>query len=101
MMRDAISPSQLLSITLRFLSTGNTLEDLKFKCIILMETGLAIINGLKNCRKVTKIILNIKKNSLYKYEQDYISWKFEKNWGTLKDSELFTSLGQSVDVVYT
>nr|CAI5826265.1 unnamed protein product [Callosobruchus analis] len=29
-MRDAISPSQRLSITLRYLATGNTFEDLKF-----------------------------------------------------------------------
>ena len=29
-MRDAIPPSQRLSITLRYLATGNTFEDLKF-----------------------------------------------------------------------
>ena len=31
-MRDAISPADRLSITLRFLATGNTFEDLKFMC---------------------------------------------------------------------
>lgn len=74
-MRDAISPSQRLSITLRYLATGNTFEDLKFISavspqsigIIVMETCQAIINCLKDYIKVNKIILNIKQNLLYRY----------------------------------
>jgi hypothetical protein len=45
-MRDVIPPSQRLSITLRYLATGNTFEDIKFTSaispqsigIIVMET---------------------------------------------------------------
>jgi len=48
-MRDAIPPSQRLSITLRYRATGNTFEDLKFTSaispqsigIIVMETCTA------------------------------------------------------------
>lgn len=54
-MREAISPYQRLSITLRYLATGNTFEDLKFSSaispqalsIIIMETCEAIIQVLK------------------------------------------------------
>lgn len=75
MMRDAISPSQRLSITLRYLATGNNFEDLKFISavspqsigIIVMETCRAIINCLKDYIKVNKIILNIKQNLLHSY----------------------------------
>ena len=51
-MREAIPPFQWLSITLRYLATGNTLEDLKFHSaispqslsLIIMETCDAIIH---------------------------------------------------------
>lgn len=51
-MREAIPPFQRLSITLRYLATGNTLEDLKFHSaispqslsLIIMETCDAIIH---------------------------------------------------------
>jgi hypothetical protein len=61
-MRDAIPPSQRLSITLRYLATGNTFEDLKFTSavspqstgIIVMETCTALIHSLKDCIKLKK-----------------------------------------------
>ena len=61
-MRDVIPPSQLLSITLRYLATRNTFEDLKFTSavspesigIILMETCTALIHSLKDYIKVRK-----------------------------------------------
>lgn len=54
-MREAIPASQRLSITLRYLSSGMDLEDLKFTCaiapqtleLIIMETCSAIIKALK------------------------------------------------------
>lgn len=62
-MRDAIPASQRLSITLRYLATGNTFEDLKFTSaispqsisIIVMETCTAVINSLKDYIKVGKL----------------------------------------------
>jgi hypothetical protein len=61
-MRDAVPPSQYLSITLRYPATGNTSEDLKFTSatspqsigIIVMETCTALIHSLKNYIKVRK-----------------------------------------------
>ena len=61
-MRDAIPPSQRLSITLLYLATGNTFEDLKFTSaisaqsigIIVMETCTALLHSLKDYIKVTK-----------------------------------------------
>jgi hypothetical protein len=61
-MRDAIPPSQRLSITLRYFATGNTFEDLKFTSalspqsigIIVMETCTALIHSLKDYIKVRK-----------------------------------------------
>jgi len=61
-MRNAIPPSQHLSITLRYLATGNTFEDLKFTSvispqsigIIVMETCTALIHSLKDYMKVRK-----------------------------------------------
>lgn len=61
-MREAIPPFQRLSITLRYLATGNTLEDLKFHSaispqslsLIIMETCDAIIQVLRHFIKVRK-----------------------------------------------
>ena len=61
-MRDAIPPSQRLSIVLRYLATGNNFEDLKFTIaispqsidIIVMETCTALIHSLKDYIKVRK-----------------------------------------------
>jgi hypothetical protein len=60
--RDAIPSSQLLSVSLRYLATGNTFEDLKFTNaispqligIIIMETCTALIHSLKDYIKVRK-----------------------------------------------
>ena len=60
-MGEAISSSQRLSITLRYLATGNTFEDLKLTCavslqsicIIVMEICTALINSLQNYIKVS------------------------------------------------
>jgi hypothetical protein len=54
--RDAIPPSQRLSITLRNLATGNTFEDFKFTSaisqqsigVIVMGTCTALIHSLKD-----------------------------------------------------
>lgn len=59
-MRAAIPPSQRLSITLCYLATGDTFEDLKFISaispqsigIIVMETCTALIHSLKDYIKV-------------------------------------------------
>ncbi|XP_055625145.1 putative nuclease HARBI1 [Toxorhynchites rutilus septentrionalis] len=59
-MRDAIPVSQRLSITLRYLATGNTFEDLKFSAAvspqsighIVIETCAALINSLKEYIKL-------------------------------------------------
>lgn len=61
-LRDAIPPSQRLSITLRYLATGNTFEDLKFTSaispqsigLIVIETCTALIHSLKDYLKVRK-----------------------------------------------
>lgn len=59
-MRDAIPVSQRLSITLRYLATGNSFEDMKFLTAvspqsigqIVIETCTALINNLKGFIKV-------------------------------------------------
>lgn len=61
-MREAISVNARLSITLRYLATGNTFEDLKFLSAIspqsissiVLETCQAIITSLKTYIKVRK-----------------------------------------------
>jgi hypothetical protein len=61
-MRNAIPPSQLLSITLSYLATGNSFQDLKFTSaispqsigIIVMETCTVLIHSLKDYIKVRK-----------------------------------------------
>jgi hypothetical protein len=67
-MRDAIPTSQRLSITLRYLATGNTFEGLKFTSAMspqsigasVMETCAAIIHNLKDYIKVRRIELLFK-----------------------------------------
>lgn len=69
-MRDAIPPIQRLSITLRYLATGNTFEDLKFTSAIspqsigaiVMETCTAIKKCLNDYIKVSKIERLFQKN---------------------------------------
>lgn len=64
-MREAISVNERLSITLRYLATGNTFEDLKFLSAvspqsissIVLETCQAIIISLKTYIKVRKYTL--------------------------------------------
>ncbi|KAG5877868.1 hypothetical protein JTB14_031384 [Gonioctena quinquepunctata] len=47
-MRDAISPSQRLSITLQYLATGNTFEDLKFTSAISPQSiGMIVMDTCK------------------------------------------------------
>lgn len=66
-MRDPISPSQRLSITLRYLATGNTFEDLKFGCAvspqaigkIVIETCEALIKVLDNYIKVRIYLISL------------------------------------------
>lgn len=60
-MRQSISPMERLSLTLRYLATGNTYEDLKFITaispqsigVIVIETCEAIIKCLKSYIKVS------------------------------------------------
>lgn len=62
LIREAIPPFQCLSITLRYLATGNILEDLKFYSaispqslsLVIMETCNAIIQVLRHIIKVRK-----------------------------------------------
>jgi hypothetical protein len=66
-MQDAIPPSQRLSITLRYLATGNTFEDLKFTSaispqsidIIVMETLHGFNTQSKGLHKGKKKIVII------------------------------------------
>ena len=66
-MRDAVPASQRLSITLRFLATGNTFEDLKYTSAIspqsisniVMETCTSLISSLKDYIQVNKKITRI------------------------------------------
>lgn len=61
-MRDAITPNERLSATLRFLASGQSYEDLKFLTKIsaqslgkiIIETSKAIIEALKPFIKVSK-----------------------------------------------
>lgn len=76
MMRDAISAEQRLEVTLRFLATGDSFEDLKFKFgiaaqtigKIVIETCLAIIEVLRDqiqvrfkcfCVNLSKLLPNL------------------------------------------
>lgn len=67
-MREAIPASQRLSITLRYLATGNTFEDLKFISAIspqsigkiVIETCEALIYCLRNYIKVSYIFCRLK-----------------------------------------
>lgn len=62
-MRESIPPSQQLSITLRYLATGNTFEDLKFISAIspqsigriAIDTSEAIIHCLNSYIKVRMV----------------------------------------------
>ncbi|KAJ8956450.1 hypothetical protein NQ318_010764 [Aromia moschata] len=53
-MREAISASQRLSITLRYLASGIDLEDLKFTCAIAPQTLEFII--METCSAITKAL---------------------------------------------
>lgn len=61
-MRESISANERLAVTLRYLATGRTFEDLKFSSIIspttisliVIETCQAIITVLKNYIQVLK-----------------------------------------------
>ena len=64
-MRDSIPAYTRLSVTLRYLATGNTFEDLKFSNAvspqsiskIVMETCRVIIDCLKGYIKVINIVI--------------------------------------------
>lgn len=64
-MRESISPNERLALTLRYLATGRTFEDLKYSAVIapttiskiVMETCEAIITVLKDRIQVNKIKL--------------------------------------------
>lgn len=66
-MRECIPPNQRLALTLRYLATRRSFEDLKYSAIIapttiseiVMETCEAIITVLKDHIQVSKIILSI------------------------------------------
>ena len=42
-MREAVTPSQRLRITLRYLANGNTFQDLKFICAIYLLNPLGLL----------------------------------------------------------
>jgi len=66
-MRESISPNKGLALTLKYLATGRTFEDLKYSAVIapttisqiVMETCEAIVTVLKDSIQVNKIIYNI------------------------------------------
>jgi hypothetical protein len=72
-MREAIPASQRLSITLRYLATGNTFEDLKFISAIspqsigktVIETCEALIYCLRNYIKVSYIFCRLKLHTFF------------------------------------
>jgi len=75
-MREAIPASQRLSVTLRYLATGNTFEDLKFISAIspqsigkiVIETCEALIYCLRNYIKVSYIFCRLKpQKGIFKY----------------------------------
>ncbi|XP_047543348.1 uncharacterized protein LOC125075683 [Vanessa atalanta] len=77
-MREAIPPFQRLSITLRYLATGNTLEDLKFHSAISPQNLSLII--METCDAIIKVL-----NKLIKLPQTAEEWKqvakdFESQW---------------------
>lgn len=84
-MREPISPEERLSLTLRFLASGQSFEDLKFLtaiapqtiAIIVMETCEAIISVLKDNIKVSKIIKCIYFTKLlFSYMYIYIETRY-------------------------
>lgn len=66
-MRNAITPMERLSLTLRFFASGNSYADLKFLSAaspqstgkIVVETSAAIIKVLKNKINVRKLLFQI------------------------------------------
>jgi hypothetical protein len=58
-MRDAVTHSQRLFITLRYLATGNNFEDLKFVSVISQSTRIIVLETclLLGRQKVTERIL--------------------------------------------
>ena len=82
-MRDAIPPSQRLSITVRYLATGNTFEDLKFTSAISPQSTDIIITVFVPCTyKITQL-------SIPTHCQLRHRLKFIKNH--LKNSYMFRS----------
>lgn len=59
-LRDAISPHERLSATLRFLATGRKYEDLKFSVIISPQALSSIIPEV--CAAIIQVLDNIKVN---------------------------------------
>lgn len=64
-MRDAISPNERLSATLRFLATGCSFEDLKFKTRIASSTLSKII--LETCKAIIHVLKSYISVSLIKF----------------------------------
>lgn len=66
-MRECIPPNQRLALTLKYLATGRSFEDLKYSAVIapttiseiVVETCEAIITVLVDRIQVNKIILDI------------------------------------------
>lgn len=95
-MRDAITPNERLSATIRFLASGNSMEDLKFLTAIsaqslgkiIIETCTAITHVLKDYIKVRqKVVSNLLLNfnllfQMPKTEEEWeaVSKGFEDSW---------------------
>lgn len=78
-MREAISPHERLTATLRFLATGRTYEDLKFSTIISPQSLSKIIP--ETCQVTYEVL----KKDYLKFPQTENDWKniandFEKRW---------------------
>lgn len=65
-MREAISANERLAVTLRFLATGRSFEDLKFSSIISLTTISKIV--LETCNAIIKVLadeIRVSKMKIY------------------------------------
>ncbi|RVE41949.1 hypothetical protein evm_013389 [Chilo suppressalis] len=78
-MRNAITPHERLTATLRFLATGRSYEDLKFSTIISPQALSSIIPD--TCEAIYKVLCpDFLKFPKTEQDWKHIAEKFEKRW---------------------
>ena len=85
-MRPSISPSERLSITLRYLASGNSFDDLKFlivrpnltSSVCELKSLIKILTGANTCIKLWRLVK--------KYQTDLINQNFASNFFYIKTS---------------